>query len=129
MPNGPSQPWFFADTRVDHAALELLHQAAAQAGRVLEAAGQSRLHSGTRHLARCAGPFADDLAAEILRRAARDEQLAEQCHRLAQLALDAADAARAEQVRRESLRDVFTAEVARDRQAAARAAAPAGTAA
>ncbi len=115
-----SLPWFFDDAAVDHAALDELARAAAAAAMILDDSAHERLRLGAARLLFCAGPFADDLADDLIRRSAEARELAEQCRRLANAAIGAGQAARTEQSRREGLRDSFQAELARD-QARARA--------
>lgn len=114
-----SDPWFFAAVPIDAAALASLRAVALGAASALDAAADRRLRSATVGLARCAGPFADDLAEALLRAAARDRALADDCRDLAARAATAVDAGAAEQVRRRTLQDVYRAELERD---AARAA-------
>lgn len=108
------EPWFFDPVPVDHAALDELRRAAEQAADAFDRAADERLAAAALRLRWCAGPFADDLADEVVRVAADDRALADACRVLAAGAAAAADAATAELHRRLVLQDSFRAELARD---------------
>jgi hypothetical protein len=93
-------PWFAEDLVVDHAALEQLGDVAGRTATVLEETATARLRIGAEGLARCAGPYAEDLADALGRVAAAERALAAACRRLAALALARSAEARREQARR-----------------------------
>ena len=97
-------PWFYDNTAVDYAALHTLVEVAQAAGTALEGTARTRLRCGATNLARCAGPFAEDLAAQLERSTRRDEELAQRCRRLAQLADQASQEAWADELHRDALR-------------------------
>ena len=109
-------PWFaqagavgdaaVGDVVVDHVALEQLSEVATRTALVLDDTATSRLRVGAAGLARCAGPFAEDLADALGRMAAAERALAAACRHLAALAAETSAAARQEQARREALRTV-----------------------
>ena len=109
-----SLPWFFEDATVDHAALEELGRVAAAAALLLDDSAAERLRLGAARLAFCAGPFADDLADELVRRSAEARDLADQCRGLLSSVVAAGEDARAEQARRDGLRDTYRSELAHD---------------
>lgn len=96
--------WFFEDVAVDHGALARLHDVALFTAARLQQASQQRPMIAAHHLARCAGPFADDLANDVIRLAARHAELAEALLQLAASASTASVDAQQEQARRVQLR-------------------------
>ena len=92
------------DVAVDHATLEQLGDVAARIADVLEDTATSRLRIGAAGLARCAGPYAEDLADSLGRVAAAERSLASACRDLAALAAERSVTARQEQARRDALR-------------------------
>ena len=97
-------PRFAEDPVVDHATLEQLGDVATRTAIVLEETATARLRVGAEGLARCAGPYAEDLADALGRVAAAERALASACRRLADLAASRSTTARQEQTRRDALR-------------------------
>jgi len=124
-----SEPWFFDPVLVDHAALDELRHAALRTATALEGSADERIAAAGLRLRWCAGPFADDLADEVLRADGEDRALADACRALAAAADAAGDAALAEQRRRLELQDAYRAELARDAARAAEGAATPSTSA
>jgi hypothetical protein len=119
--------WFFEDVDVDHGALAHLHDVALRTATRLQEASQRRPQIAARNLARCAGPFAEDLADHTIRLANHHRELAEALVTLAATAASAAREAQREQARREQLRLDYRATQAAEALADAAAAALTGT--
>ncbi len=118
---------FFEDVVVDHGALAHLQDVALMAAVALQEASQRRPQIAAVNLARCAGPFADDLADHVIRLAANQRELGEALLALAATAATASVDARSEQARREQFRmDYHEARAAEVLAEAAKAAAMAG---
>ncbi len=115
--------WFFEDVVVDHGALAHLQEVALHTATRLQEASQRRPQIAARNLARCAGPFAEDLADHVIRLANRHLELAEALVTLAATASSASAEAQQEQARRELLRTEYRA--AQAAEALARSAASA----
>jgi hypothetical protein len=109
-----TEPWFFDDVAFDAVAAESAAAACLITAATLESAAAERWRRALEGLSRCAGPFAEDLAAAFLRACARDVDLARACRRLAATIRGAAADAAAEQAHREVLRDAFRTELVRD---------------
>lgn len=106
--------WFLEDVAVDHAALAHLQDVALLTAMRLQEASQLRPQIAARNLARCAGPFAEDLADHVLRLADHHLELADALVALAATAATASRDAQQEQVRRVQLRiDYQEAQAAR----------------
>lgn len=123
-----SQPWFFDDVAVDHLALSELAQAADGAAVALETVAAQRLAGAAERLRCCAGPYAEDLVDALVRADGDDADLVAACRALAAAARAASDQAVAEQRHRLALQDTYTAELARDAARAVAAGSGTGTA-
>lgn len=99
----------FQDVEVDLDALEWLATVSRRTAAILEQIAEDRRRAVATRLARCRGPFAEQVQDQVLRCAAEEVALAERCRRLAELALDAAVAARRDQVALLQLRTMHPA--------------------
>ena len=91
---------FFQNVGVDFEALDWLVTISRRTASTLEQVAEDRRRAAAAKLARCRGPFVQQLQDQVLRRAAEELALAERCRRLAEVALDAAAAASRDQAER-----------------------------
>lgn len=94
----------FQDVEVDFAALDWLVTVSRRTASALEQVAADRRRAVTAKLARCRGPFVQQLQEQALRRTAEELELAECCRRLAEVALAASAVAYRDQVARVQLR-------------------------
>ena len=86
------------DIEVDLEALDWLVTVSRRTAATLEQVAEDRRRAASTKLARCRGPFVQQVQDQAQRCAADELALAERCRRLAEIALDATAAARRDQV-------------------------------
>ncbi len=99
-----TNPWFLQDVAVDYEALEWLAALSRRTATALDHIAEDRRRSTSTTLARCRGPLADHLRELLQARTAEELALARRCRHLADLVLEAATTAQAEQNRRVEFR-------------------------